>query len=82
MFKALDDFSRFYVFSANSVQELTELAYILFQTYKDSISHNDMQKFASKWKNLAYVDLFRYLTKMVNNLTRFKLIANLIKSFC
>jgi len=43
--------------------------------------NNDMLKFASKWKNLEFTNIFRYLAKVINNQSRFALIANFIKTF-
>ena len=53
----------------------------MYQCYKDSIMNNDMLKFASKWKNLEFTNIFRYLAKVINNQSRFALIANFIKTF-
>jgi hypothetical protein len=40
-----------------------------------------MLKFATKWKNLEFIDIFRYMSKVVTNNQRFGLMANLVKAF-
>jgi hypothetical protein len=62
----LDDLCSNYNLRNTSAEDLTELAYILFECMKAQIVHNDLLKLTSKWKDLSYVQLFRYLASSAN----------------
>ena len=78
----LDDLCATYQFSDQQTEELTELAYILYESFKDSLVQADLVKLLGKWKTLSFVHLLTYLEKMhsANNMQAFVIIANLIRS--
>jgi hypothetical protein len=59
-----DDLCSTYKFEEERAQELTELAYILFESLKESLVHNDLIKILPKWKQMGFIHIFAYLQKM------------------
>ena len=78
----MDDLCATYHFNESHTEELTELAYILYESYKDSLVQTDLVKLLPKWKSLSFVHLLSYLEKthQANNMQAFVMIANLVRS--
>ena len=60
----LDDLCATYQFNDQQTEELTELAYIFYESFKDSLVQADLVKLLGKWKTLSFVHLLTYLDKM------------------
>jgi len=59
----LDDLCQTYHFNESQAEELTELAYILYESMKDSLVLGDLIKLLAKWKTLSFAHLLSYLEK-------------------
>ena len=78
----LDDLCATYHFNESHTEELTELAYILYESFKDSLVQSDLVKLLPKWKTLSFSHMLSYLEKchQTNNMQGFQIIANLVRS--
>lgn len=81
-FAMLEDLCSNYTLRQSTSDELTELAYILFECMKSQLAQKDLLKLTGKWKDLSFVHIFRYLSACVgaNKASSFLIVANLIKS--
>ena len=77
----LDDLCQSYHFNPSTADELTELAFILFECLKPQLAQPDLIKLTAKWKDLPFAHLFRYLQACVlsNKAHSFLVVAHLIK---
>ena len=78
----LDDLCQTYQFIESQAEELIELAYILYESLKDSLVLVDLFKLLGKWRTLSFVHLLTYMEKTFkeNNLQGFTTTANLLRS--
>ena len=78
----LDDLCASYQIKASSCEELTELAYVLFECMKGSLACKDLLKLTTKWKDLTFTHIFRYLRNCAaqQKSQQFILISQLIRS--
>jgi len=56
----LDDLCSNYTLRHSTADELTELAYILFECMKSQLAQKDLLKLTAKWKDLSFVHIFKY----------------------
>jgi hypothetical protein len=78
----LDDLCSNFTLRDSTSEDLTELAYILFECSKQQLAQKDLLRLTSKWRDLAFVHVFRYLVSCASagQVNSFMIIANLIRS--
>jgi hypothetical protein len=80
--RMLDDLCSNYTLRNSTADELTELAYILFECMKQQLAQKDLLKLSSKWRDLSSTYIFKYLVASASaqKQQNFLIVANLVRS--